>query len=60
MYLAVLWICDRVFDADSGNGFCISLKKVSITKGDVTEIVKDDKKVQTLASVLTSDFVLCQ
>ena len=24
MYLAVLWICDRVFDAVSGNGICIS------------------------------------
>ena len=24
MYLAVLWICDRVFDADLGNGICIS------------------------------------
>ena len=24
MYLAVLWICDKVVDADSGNGICIS------------------------------------
>ena len=27
MYLAVLWICDRVFDADSGNGFHIPQKQ---------------------------------
>ena len=26
MYLAVLWIYDRVFDADSGNDICISSK----------------------------------
>ena len=26
MYLAVLWICERVFDADSGNDIHISLK----------------------------------
>ena len=58
MYLAVLWICVRVFDTDLGNGFCISSKYASLEKGDFKEIVKGDKYVQMLASVLTSNFVL--
>ena len=58
MYLAVLWICVRVFGTDLGNGFCISSKYASLEKGDFKEIVKGDKYVQTIASVLTSNFVL--
>ena len=43
MYLAVLWICDKVFDADLGNDICISLKYASVNKGDFKEIIKEDK-----------------
>ena len=40
---AVLWICDKVFDADFENGIHISLKYASINKGDFKEIVEEDK-----------------
>ena len=59
MYAAVLWICVRVFDADSGNDICISSTKANISTADFKEIVEEDKYVTKLSSVLTSDFVLC-
>ena len=59
MYSAVLWICERVFDADSGNDICISSTKANISTADFKEIVEEDKYVTKLSSVLTSDFVLC-
>ena len=58
LYLAVLWICDIVFNADTGNGFRNSQKKECINKGDFKEIVKEDKYVRKLPSGLTSGFVL--
>ena len=39
----MLWICDKVFDADFQNGIYISSKYGNINKGDFKEIVKDDK-----------------
>ena len=59
MYLHVLWICVRVFDADSRNDICISSKKANISTGAFKEIVEEDKYVTKLSSVLTSDFDLC-
>ena len=59
MYLVVLWICERVFDADSGNDICISSTKANISMGAFKEVVKEDKYVTKLSSVLTSDFDLC-
>ena len=49
MYLAVLWIFDKVFDADLGNGNCISSKYASVNKGDFEEIVNEEKYVRCLA-----------
>ena len=43
IYLAVLWIGDKFFDADLENGICISLKSASVNKGDLKEVIKDDK-----------------
>jgi len=43
MYLAELRICNKVFDADSGNNICFSQKYAIVNKGDLKEIVKADK-----------------
>ena len=41
MYLTVLWICDRGFDADSGNNIHFFVK---VNKSDFKEKGKENKK----------------
>ena len=39
--------------------FVFHKSKKALTEGDFKEIVKEDKNIWKLASVLMSDFVLC-
>ena len=62
MYLAVLRICNKVFDADSGDGICFSQKYAIVNKGDLKEIVKAESKNSGHPTSSTSEqnSILCK